>query len=339
MTTDNQDALMFGEEPDDRDADPRLDRGGSIEDTLAGQDDLNAALDPGEPQVQEPPAAPPPLGQSEASAKEPSSGKVISISNTPRTHARDDQDNNNQQRQDDDQNQDTGLDWEAIGLDYAAGVLSVRAIARAHGCQGTTISRHAARHGWTRNLTQQVQQRAQAELLLGRTTETEGQNGNNDDNDHHASEQAIEKAATVQVQVVQAHRKDLAKLRALQARLTEQAEAYFEITGKDKDGSGLITNLATLQTAVQVVESLARTVGRVIPLERAAFNIDAKQGPASEAQAIERRVQAAADRKAASPDDPSAVPRAVQMLREQADTREINDKRRADRLAAKANGA
>lgn len=47
-------------------------------------------------------------------------------------------------------------DWEAIEQAYRAGSLSIRAIADKHGTNEGTIRSRAKKHGWLRDLTQQV---------------------------------------------------------------------------------------------------------------------------------------------------------------------------------------
>lgn len=328
-------ALMFGEEPDDEaqafDASPQPARPPTIDGPKAAakaqvgagqdQDAVVGCIAPDGRADNAAPAADSPGEQSDTSPATPSSrGEVVSILNTPRTHSRargdDSQDLGNDKGR-----EDSEPDWDAIEQQYRTGIISVPALAANYHVHHTTIYRRAKKYGWTHNLAHKVRACAEQTLLFGSPSKGKGATRTGEGTDPHAQEaDIIEAAASVQVQVVRQHRKDLSKLRTLQARLVEQAETFF--TDQDSKNS-LITDLAELQTAVQTVESLSRTVGRVIPLERAAFNIDAKQGPATETQAIERRVQAAADRKRASPDDPQAVQRA---------TRALNDARRRQKL-------
>ena len=42
------------------------------------------------------------------------------------------------------------IDWPAIEMDYVAGKLSLREMARKHGCSHSTIANHAGRCGWPR---------------------------------------------------------------------------------------------------------------------------------------------------------------------------------------------
>jgi uncharacterized protein YjcR len=43
------------------------------------------------------------------------------------------------------------IDWAAIWQDYRAGVLSLRDMAKKHGCAHSTIANFAARHAWSRD--------------------------------------------------------------------------------------------------------------------------------------------------------------------------------------------
>ncbi|WP_367256505.1 hypothetical protein [Pseudomonas sp. stari2] len=47
-------------------------------------------------------------------------------------------------------------DWEAIERAYRAGSLSIRAIGELHGANHATILKRAKKHGWERDLTEQV---------------------------------------------------------------------------------------------------------------------------------------------------------------------------------------
>jgi hypothetical protein len=42
------------------------------------------------------------------------------------------------------------IDWPAIEMDYVAGKLSLREMARKHGCSHSAIANHAGRCGWPR---------------------------------------------------------------------------------------------------------------------------------------------------------------------------------------------
>lgn len=218
----------------------------------------------------------------------------------------------------DDQGDDTvavdesGPDWDAIEQDYRAGIFSVRAIGREHGVDPSSIAYRAKKHGWVRNLTDKVRQLAQKKLLLdgeGPRLSIDG-DGVTHARAREANEQeTIEKAAAAQVAVVRQHRKDLKQLRDLQAKLTEKAEAFFS-KQKGREGKAIST-LSDLQTAVQTIESLARTVGRTIPLERQAYSLDADRGPNADVSAIEQRIKRYQEAKRADRDNPQAVAQAV----------------------------
>jgi hypothetical protein len=43
------------------------------------------------------------------------------------------------------------IDWRGIEMDYVAGKLSLREMARKHGCSHSAIANHAGRCGWSRS--------------------------------------------------------------------------------------------------------------------------------------------------------------------------------------------
>lgn len=53
-------------------------------------------------------------------------------------------------------------DWERIEIDYRAGQMSVREVARANGCTEAAIRKHARKHGWARDLSMKIDLRARA---------------------------------------------------------------------------------------------------------------------------------------------------------------------------------
>lgn len=224
-------------------------------------------------------------------------------------------------------------DWDAIEQEYRAGILSVRAIGREYGVDPSSIRYRANKHGWVRNLGDKVRARAQAELLIGGNGRDLSLDGTPDPHAREEDERdTIEQAAALQVSVVRQHRKDLKQLRDLYAKLTEKAEAFF---AKQKGAKGkAISTLQDLQTAVQTIESLARTTSRTIPLERQAFNLDADRGPNSEATAIEQRIKRFQEAKRANRDNPQQVAQAVK----DAKTRGENVTSLEDRVARHQDG-
>lgn len=148
-------------------------------------------------------------------------------------------------------------DWEAIEREYRAGQLSVREIARQHGVSAPAVVQKAKRLGWERDLSASVREAVNAKLVK------ETASVNADVNRLNARE-AVDLAAARGVDVVLRHRRDIAKLESLRSKLTEKAEALVEG----------VSTLDALGDAVQAVEGLGRTMARLVPLERQAFNLD-----------------------------------------------------------------
>lgn len=54
------------------------------------------------------------------------------------------------------------IDWELVEKDYRAGIKTLRQIGKEHGISHTAINNKAKELGWTRDLTEKIQQRAQS---------------------------------------------------------------------------------------------------------------------------------------------------------------------------------
>lgn len=241
-----------------------------------------------------------PLNPSKDTETLNSQGNVINISSAPARarEATGNQANSSKTRSASDEqagetNAETdGPDWEAIEHDYRVGVLSVRAIAAKHGCHFSTVYSRIEKYDWKRDLSDKARKRAQAILS------NEAATPENAADQASREAAAVEGAAAQQVEVVRQHRKDLAQLRALQAQLVARAGDRFKL-------KSMLKSAAELREASQTIDALARVVGRVIPLERQAFNLDAERGPATEATAIAQRVKAFQESRQAA-DKPGA---------------------------------
>lgn len=146
-------------------------------------------------------------------------------------------------------------DWEAIEREYRAGQLSVSEIARQHGISHTAINKRAARLGWVRDLTDKVRQTAAAKLVA---SEVSGIN----------VRETVEVAASRVVEVVTSHRRDLAQLHGLKRVLAERLSTYLH--GGMPDGPFI----GEKESPADMLEKLARTTARLIPLERQAYSLD-----------------------------------------------------------------
>ena len=167
-----------------------------------------------------------------------------------------------------------GTDWEAIEAEYRSGSLSVNEIARQAEITPAAVRNRAKRYGWVRDLSAQVQSATRAKLLTDVTPDVTPSRAG----------EIIEAAAARAADVVRLHRQDLAELRAREKRLLEMFDALAPIAVTPKEAAmlgGLLTDAAGV-------------IGKVIPLERQAFNLDASEtksdDPSEVAAAAARKV-------------------------------------------------
>lgn len=170
-------------------------------------------------------------------------------------------------------------DWEAIEAEYRAGQLSIKAIARKHGCSDGTIRYRAKQNGWTRDLTKKVQDEVKKELLRDPLRgETRG-----------SEKQIIEEAGKRGADVVRFHRKGISnalqgletltvaldsaidRQRSLETALDAEKELDNGDTAPDL---GAYLNNLSKSTSIAVQLSLAWK--NYITLERQAYNLDDK---------------------------------------------------------------
>lgn len=147
------------------------------------------------------------------------------------------------------------LDWEAIRGEYRTGAFSVRQIASKFGCSDTLIRRRIKEEGWQKDLADEVR-KATDELLVRADVRTA-----------NARDDAltVAEAAETRVAAVLGHRRtvarDLARLEALGKKLDALIPGVGDMKG--------------LGGAQDILESMARTRARLIPLERQAFGLAA----------------------------------------------------------------
>lgn len=154
----------------------------------------------------------------------------------------------------------TSTDWEKVEAEYRAGQLSVREIARQHGITHTAINKRAKANGWEQDLAGKVRQQASAKLVSDAVS-SEVSKAN--------AKQIVEAAAARVVEVVRQHRRDIGADIARVARLSSKLEGMI-------DG---VADLKQLETAQGIMESIARTRSKLIPLERQAFGLANNAAP------------------------------------------------------------
>jgi len=167
-------------------------------------------------------------------------------------------------------------DWEAIEREYRAGQLSEAQIAREYGISRAAIQKRAKKHGWSRDLTEKVQQEIRARLVAEGLQVARGA-------------ATIDGAADRGVQIILSHRTDIheareavremiAELRRTLAKIDEIEEDIIDETAGDKNGKRRAQMLASvaLPSRAQVAATLATALKTLVSLERQAFNLDEK---------------------------------------------------------------
>lgn len=166
-----------------------------------------------------------------------------------------------------------GYDWEAIEDEVRAGRLSLREIARRHGCSDTAIRKRMKARNIKRDLSKRVMEKVRTELVRNQVRKS---NVNDDE--------IVEKAAKEPVQVVLLERKDIKALRALENKLmAELADDPTKLYITQYKGK-IIKKVVGLTVAEKMgaLRDLATTRHKRIQLERQAWNLAESAGSEGE---------------------------------------------------------
>jgi hypothetical protein len=187
-----------------------------------------------------------------------------------------------------------GPDWEAIEREYRAGQLSVREIARQDGnVSDRGIAKHAAAHGWERNLADRVRTKV-AETLV-----RDGDSSQSGSQAHARTEEAIVAAAAARgAEVVRKHIASIGRVHTVTMKLLDQLEdttdsldTVTDTIAADKDRDARNKRLALravdLPSRAQTVTALSTSLKTLVGLERQAFNLNAP-GEGAEESPVER---------------------------------------------------
>lgn len=166
-------------------------------------------------------------------------------------------------------------DWVAIEHLYRAGQLSNAEIGHLHGVTKQAVQKQAKKHGWTKDLSAKVALVARAKLSRGHSVVDEVVDGCSR---KEQDDRTIEEAAARVVEVVRGHRKLIAKVNALSARLMAQLERLLSEVEQDTPEMAKAENRKQhsldLDKASKTVAAMAAAIAKTIPLERQAFNVD-----------------------------------------------------------------
>lgn len=180
------------------------------------------------------------------------------------------------------------VDWEAVEIQYRAGIRSLKDIGAEFGVSDAGIIKRAKRDGWVRDLKAKIKAKADAKVSAALVSaEVSPQT--------KASEaQVIEVEAQVQARVRLGHRQDIARFRKLALALLTELEAetgdpeLFEELGdllrsEDRNGqdrrNDIYRRVISSAGRVDSLKKLSETLKHLIGLEREAYGIasDEKQ--------------------------------------------------------------
>lgn len=167
------------------------------------------------------------------------------------------------------------IDWEAAERDFRAGMLSNREIGTMYGVSEGMVRKKAKEMGWLRDLTQQIQEKARAEIARAAAPQTE--------------KEVIATAAAAVVQVVRLHRTRIGianeGIDILFKQLIESAtnrdlieqDIEDETEGeKNPERRNRMLRAVSLPSHAAVMLSLSNALKNLVGMERQAFNIDTK---------------------------------------------------------------
>lgn len=148
---------------------------------------------------------------------------------------------------------ETGYDWERIGLEYRAGILSLREIAASHSLSEGAIRKRAKRDDWTRDISAKIKARAE-DLVRKQAVRSEVRN------DSIASERVLIEANAEQIARIRGeHRADIGRTRTLALKFLAELEA-------PEDELALPARVSTLK-------ALSETLKNLVAMEREAYGI------------------------------------------------------------------
>lgn len=149
-------------------------------------------------------------------------------------------------------------DWEAVERAYRAGSLSLRDIAEKYGTKESTIRSRAKKHGWQRDLTDQVKTATKAKLSRKASRSDSAQSSVRDD------AQIVDEASDEAADVVLAHRVVLSRWRSIAAKLCSALDD-MEVT---EENHGEFARSLNSGVDAQL---------KVIKGERQAYNLDTEE--------------------------------------------------------------
>jgi len=180
------------------------------------------------------------------------------------------------------------VDWEAVEIQYRAGIRSLKDIGAEFGVSDAGIIKRAKRDGWERDLKAKIQAKAAAKVSAAMVSAEVSP-------EQKLTEAVrIEVESEVQARIQLGHRTDIARGRSLTMKLLAELEGQVDclpellrlgemLRSEDDRGMDRLNDLyrkvIDLPSRTKVMKDLGDTLRVLIALERESFGIGAK-GPA-----------------------------------------------------------
>lgn len=211
----------------------------------------------------------------------------------------------------------TAPDWERIEVDYRAGILSVREIAKRQGVSHVAIQKRAEREGWERDLSGKIRAKADA-LIAKQAVVVEPTNLPKE-----LTSAVIKENGEQLASVMLTQRRSVSRAHALCMRLFDELEAtttnpelfatlgeFLREEGGDAAGkrSAAFEKVMTFTTRVDNMKKLGETLKNLVAVERDIYGLNNPEPPPPPAPA------GANGGNTVISDDPIAAARAYQAL-------------------------
>lgn len=172
------------------------------------------------------------------------------------------------------------VDWEAIEIDYRAGIKSNIMLAKEHGVSDVLIGKRAKAEKWIRDLKAKIREQAQAKVEMA----VAGAAGK-----AKTEREVVEVNAEVQKDVILAHRTDAGNARAIFTTLLGKLQGLIEcddaiehITkivqgSEDRDVDSLISVLrkvVAIPGHANTLKTLTDSLKTLVAIEREAHGVD-----------------------------------------------------------------
>lgn len=172
-------------------------------------------------------------------------------------------------------------DWDAIELDYRAGVLPISAIAKKHGVKASTLRSHADKYMWERKPIDPLNvKQAHGVASLAPSGPKFGMDSNLD------PEALIAAAILTQADILTVHRKDVMSLRDSAKQFSNALANLFTAMARVEENPDMLDSVAKQlsmligdDTPVDLLEKLSRVMVRLVTIERQAYGLDVMPNP------------------------------------------------------------